>query len=100
MPITISAPILKENEELCILDIAHNESFNEIVLAKKQSFKAKRMDEKFLQNHNFDESPKLSTLMEIVNYYNDIILIIKQLESLYVEEPDHSTLILSNLPNL
>lgn len=91
---------LKENEEMFIIDIAQNESFNEIVSAKKQILKAKRMVEKFLHSNAFDVLPKVSTLIEILTYYNDIIMIIKQLQSLYVEPDDNSALILSNLPNI
>ena len=91
---------LKETEEILIIDIAQNETFTEIVAAKKQILIAKRIVEKYLRTNAFDQIPKISTLMEIVNYYNDIILIIKQLQSLYVEPDDKSAIILSNLPNI
>ena len=59
--------------------------------------KKKTIFDDFFKDSSFEKPSKISSFGQIISYYNDIILIIKQLENLSFEEEDKSALILANL---
>ena len=93
----LSCLCLKDMHEQFILHIVETQSFNEIIAAKKSLRKTKIIFDDFFKDSLFEKPSKISSFSQIISYYNDIILIIKQLENLSFEEEDKSALILANL---
>ena len=88
---------LKEEEEQFILKTVETQTCETILAAKTDSQKIRTFIDQFFNNSCFEKPLKLSNFCEIFIYYNDIILILKQLASLTVESEDNSALILANL---
>ena len=91
----LSCLCLKDCEEQMITTIAISESCENIVLAKSNLTLAKNMIKLFFRSSNFSEPENLSYLIELIAYYNDIILVTKQLTALYTPVDDNSAIILA-----
>lgn len=88
---------LKEEEEQFIIKTVETQTCETILAAKTDAQKIRSFIDQFFNNSFFEKPLKLSTFTEIFIYYNDIILILKQLASLTVESEDNSAIILANL---
>jgi len=91
----IACLCLKEHEQAMLVNIANTESCENIVAAKNNTTVAKSLVNEFFRLSQFTLPENWSFLVELVYYYNDIILIVKQLSALYTQTEDNSTLILA-----
>ena len=93
----LSSLCLKDHEEQFILWIVQSESCETIVLAKKDFKTGQKLIKCFYEDYICEKPDKVTNLLEILSYYNDIILIIKQFHTLVVPLENNTSLILANL---
>jgi hypothetical protein len=91
----ITCLCLKEHEQDLLLTIANTESCENIVAAKTNTGLAKTLVNQFYRSSNHIQPENCSFLVELIFYYNDIILIVKQLSALYTPSEDNSAIILA-----
>lgn len=92
----LSCLCLKELEEEFISFVIENNSCERILLSKTDKNIASEFIEQFLGASNLLLSTNKSSLRETLRYYNDTVLIIKQLNTIYVPEESNSALILAD----
>jgi hypothetical protein len=90
----LSCLCLKDYEEQFILKVA-SESCEKIFLAKTNRTIAMQMVEDFLKESQALTKDVTSSLIELLRYYKDIIIIIKQLIAMYTVPDEITTLILA-----
>ena len=90
----LSCLCLKDLEEEFILYIIQNSCCQRILLSKTDKNIASELVNQFVTISNLTLPSNTSTLREILRYYNDLILILKQLEAIHVPEESQSALIL------
>lgn len=94
----IACLCLKEIEEQFIQKTIDYESCENIVLSKTNLKTAKELISNFFKDGIFTLPDNVSNLIQILNYYNETILVAKQLQALYVTPiEDNTALILANL---
>lgn len=92
----LSCLCLKEVEEEFITFVIENEECHDIFEARSNVQKCKKMIVDFFKTTENSKKYSHSSLIEKLKYYNDVILIMKQLFSIRVPEENHASLILAN----
>ena len=93
----VSCLCLKEFEEQFIVQTATNQTCETIVKAKTDLKIAKMIIDSFYEHSGYEKLLNNSSLIEMLNYYNETILIVKQLHTLFTPMDDNSALILANI---
>ena len=91
----ITCLCLKEHEQVMLITIANTESCENIVKAKNDSAFAKTLVNQYFRSSLYSQPENGSYLVELIFYYNEIILIVKQLTALYTATEDNSAIILA-----
>ena len=92
----LSCLCLKEYEEEFISYVIENNSCERILLSKTDKKIAFELIEQFFGASNLRLPANKLCLRETLRYYNDTVLIIKQLNTIYVPEESNSALILAD----